>query len=76
MAEVDRRPGEGWISYCLRKDGRAGESPGATAGRLHDERHGTACRCAWARAGRIHMPVPGVVMDTVPAGKRLAVRRG
>lgn len=76
MAEVEQRPGESWLAYCLRKDGRPGESAGATAGRLHDERHGPACRCVWARAGRIRLPVPGVVMDTVPEGKRLAVRRG
>lgn len=57
-------------------DRRANESAMEWLARKHDERHGHVCDCVWARAHGRGMPVPGVVFDTVPAGKRVELYKG
>jgi hypothetical protein len=57
-------------------DRRSGESMREYWGRKHDERHGPVCDCAWARANGRGIPLPGMSLDTVPAGKRLVLWRG
>jgi hypothetical protein len=68
------------VSARPRRDLTPGRYPGENLfefwQRRHDELHGSLCGCPWNTvSGRGPRP-PGLSLDTVPEGRRLAIYRG